>query len=47
MGNVKFLFNMYVETKVLNNICSCMQRDNKTWVLPFPTQNKMSNPIFF
>jgi len=47
MGNVKFLFNKYVETKVLINICSRMQRDNKIWVLPFPSQNKMSNPAFF
>jgi hypothetical protein len=44
MGNVKFLFNKYVETEVLNNICIGMQRDNKIFVLPFPSQNKMSNP---
>lgn len=47
MGNVKFLFNKYVETKILNNICSGMQRDNKIWVLPFRSQNKMSNPTLF
>jgi hypothetical protein len=44
MGNVKFLLNKYVETKVLNSICSGMQQDNKIWVLSFPSQNKMSSP---